>query len=704
MTPKDPDLPTGDDDTSSLAGTPGKTRSRPEGSHPWEAPGATPGAPETGHSDTACSEPALYARVSSLLEEGRLREAEHLLTRGLEIYPESVDLLKEFGVLYHLQGRFGKAARTFTRVMNITGEGRQSLSWRIASLHHQALDELGGADPGLSLPTFGRILALDPSNREARAGQIAALRLLGRLGEAGRYLQEGLSLDPPGASILYQEGWLCMDLDRPDLASGAFEKAAIADPAWPEPVLSKALAMERLGRGTEAGKMLRRFVESQGGAPHLRADLGWFLLSIRDLKGAREIFLELADREDDLQGFHGLAALMLAAGRMGDARGIMERLAGARPRDPLILVNTGMVLARSGKARDLADAAIAVKRALSLFPACGPALSCLGIIASRQGKPDEAQAHFAGAVRQSDPAGYRNLGLLACARGRWGQAEPLLTRATGLDPLDARAWAGLGAIALQAGRAGEALSHLRRAALLDPRDSAIARGLAIALARSGDPAGSEEVIRRALGLTSGPERWVLLLELAALLVSRQGPNGDPVLAEEAVQLLAKAGQLRPDEPGILFYLGAAKARLGNLKEALELFASSMRGDRYRVPAQENGRRLKRYLSSRGRFPHGLPVRVALAALFLLQLAGLWFLFAARLLSEAGFVFLIAILSGLLAVASLLPARNGGRMKEAPPELVLPERNFVPFPEADMVSPLIRLRTALRPRTDSRMEQ
>ncbi|MDD1669713.1 MAG: tetratricopeptide repeat protein, partial [Methanomicrobiales archaeon] len=475
--------------------------------------------------DAAGGEPAIYGRVSSLLEAGRLREAELLLSRGLEIYPESADLLKELGVLYHLQGRFGKAARTFTRVMHITGGENRSLSWRIASLHHKALEELGGPDPGLSLPTFDQVLALDPMDRDARAGQVAALRILGRLEEARHRLLEGLSLEPPGPSLFYQEGWLDLDLDRPDLALGAFESASLADPGWPEPVLSRGIALARLGKGTEAGRLLRDFAESHRKVPGLLGELGWFLLSIRDLRGAREIFLGLARHDGDPVGFHGLAALLLATGRTGEARGIMERLAAARPRDPLIQANLGMVLARAGGARDMADAAIAAKRALSLQPGFGPALSCLGIIASRQGKPDEAAGHFAGAVSHSDMTGYRNMGLLLCTRGQWAEAEALLKRAAGLDPLDARARAGLGAVALRAGGIEEALLHLRRAAMLDPYDADIARGLAIALARGGDPAGAEQVIRKALGLTARPGRWTLLLELAALLLSREIPAG-----------------------------------------------------------------------------------------------------------------------------------------------------------------------------------
>jgi tetratricopeptide (TPR) repeat protein len=311
----------------------------------------------------------------------------------------------------------------------------------------------------------------------------------------------------------------------------------------------------------------------------------------------------------------------------------------------------------------------------------------------------EAEAHFIDAIRLFDPAGYRNRGLLACARGQWEEAEPLLGRATLVDPLDARAWGGLGAIALRRGGIDEALLHLRRAGMLDPRDTSIARGLALALARSGDPAGAEEVIRKALALSPASETWVLLLELAALLIHRGEPPGNPVLDEEAVQLLRKAEEDRPDDPGILFYQGVTESRLGNPKRGMELFSFSMRGSEYRIPAQENIRRLRKHLGSRkGIFGGVLTGKVALALFSLVQLAAIWYLFTAGLVSEGTFALLIAILSGLFALAGLLPVRNGGGRTETLPDLVIPERSFVPSPEAEMVSPLIRLRTALRPWT------
>ena len=702
MTPKDPEPSIREDDipflaasrelppvragTSSRAAAP--ARANPRDPLPRD-PTAPPARDEKGRD-------AIYGQVSALLEEGRLREAENLLTRGLEIYPESVDLLKELGVLYHLQGRYGKAARTFTRVMNIAGEGQQSLSWKIAALSHKAVGELRGPSPEQSLSTFGEILAIDPTDRDARAGRIAALRILGRVEEARHFIDEGLVRDPRDPSLLYQDGWLRMDLGEADAAEDAFGRAYRADPAWPEPVLSRALALARLGRDGEAEGLLRDFAASGGDLPGLRADLGWFLVGLHRPGEAREIFLALAREEGDTGGFHGLAAVLVSLGRVTEALHIMERLAASCPRDPLVQVNRGMALARAGGGRDLAEATIAAKRALSLDPRFAPAHACLGIIAFREGRPDAAGSHLADAARFADPAGHRNLGLLACATGRAQEAEAHLRTAVRTDPHDARAWAGLGALALAGGREGEALIHLRRAAALDPHDTGVARGLALVIARTGEVAGAEEVLRKALDLARGSARAMILLELAALLVPSGGGAGNRVPDEEVRQVLREARSLSPDDPGILFYEGVAAARLGNEKEAIDRFTGSMVSDRYRIPAHENIRRIRERSRARSRIPAWVsPARSVLAVLSLLQLAAIWLFFVARLVSETGFVILTAVLSGLFALATFSPARGGGDGKEPPLDLVIPERTYRPGPEPEMASPLIRLRTALR---------
>jgi tetratricopeptide (TPR) repeat protein len=702
MTPKDPDLPTGEKNLPGLPGTTGKSLRDP-GVGIGQTPGygAGIGPPEAVpdpagvSSEDVTSREAIYDRVSGLLEKGRYSDAEDVLLRGLMIYPESVDLLKELGVLYHLQGKYAKAARTFTRVMNINGGGKQSLAWKITSLYHKAMDELGGPDPGRSLPTFDQILLLDPSDREAVAGKIAAFRVLGREDEAQRLLEEGLSLVPPGPSILYQEGWLRMDQDRPDLASDAFERASLADPSWPEPVLARALALEKLGRGGEGETLLQGFAASVRGIAGFEAELGWYSLVLHNPGRAKDIFLRLA-KEGDPGGFHGLAAFLHATGQSREAGVIMEKLADLMPRDPFIQANHGMVLAKAGGARSLAEAAVSARRAISLDSRCAAAHTCLGIVAFKQGDLEAAEAHFNDAGRLLDPGGHRNLGLLACFRGRWEEAEPHLTRAIRLDPLDARAWAGLGAIALRNGKVREAILHLRRASTLDPWEMDAARGLAIALDRNGEAGEAEEALQRALRLTQDPGRWMLLLDLAALLLSMGMTAGNPVLDEEARQALGDARALRPDEPAILFYEAVVESRIGDRRKAIERFDSLMVHEAYRIPAHENTRRLKERLRSQKGILAGISsARYALAGFSLLQLATLWIFFVAQLVSETTFVLVLAISSGLFVLAALIPARTGEIRKEIPLELAIPERTFVPMPEAEMVPPLVRLRTALR---------
>jgi hypothetical protein len=143
-----------------------------------------------------------------------------------------------------------------------------------------------------------------------------------------------------------------------------------------------------------------------------------------------------------------------------------------------------------------------------------------------------------------------------------------------------------------------------------------------------------------------------------------------------------------------------EARLGQPREAMDLFTSCMESGEYRAPAHENVRRLKKYLGTGRRFPARLPpARTFLALCAILQLAASWFLFVAGFISEVSFLLLLVLFSALFALEAFLPGGGATPAQERLPDLFLPERTFVPVPEAGIVSPLVRLRTALRPRQE-----
>ena len=101
----------------------------------------------------------------------------------------------------------------------------------------------------------------------------------------------------------------------------------------------------------------------------------------------------------------------------------------------------------------------------------------------------------------------------------------------------------------------------------------------------------------------------------------------------------------------------------------------------------------------GIFGGAFPGRAALALFAALQITLLWFLFMAKFLSETAFLLLMVIFSGLFALATVVPVGTRGLRREILPDPVIPGRAFVPAPEAEMASPLIRLRTSLRPRSE-----
>lgn len=93
-----------------------------------------------------------------------------------------------------------------------------------------------------------------------------------------------------------------------------------------------------------------------------------------------------------------------------------------------------------------------------------------------------AESYEAGRVRQAasdlkrairwfpdHPSGYYNLGLVEESRKRWTRAEPLLSRAIVLNPLDSRVWQHRAFVRVKDCRHPEARNDLREALRLDPQ-------------------------------------------------------------------------------------------------------------------------------------------------------------------------------------------------------------------------------------------
>jgi Tfp pilus assembly protein PilF len=118
----------------------------------------------------------------------------------------------------------------------------------------------------------------------------------------------------------------------------------------------------------------------------------------------------------------------------------------------------------------LPQAAELLEAVIASHPDYVDAYNSLGVVYSRLGKHDRAQAAFR-KVLEMDPTSataYENLGVDALATGNLAAAESELKHALELDPRLARAHNVLAAVLLRQGRRTDALDHWRTAMQLDP--------------------------------------------------------------------------------------------------------------------------------------------------------------------------------------------------------------------------------------------
>jgi len=173
-------------------------------------------------------------------------------------------------------------------------------------------------------------------------------------------------------------------------------------------------------------------------------------------------------------------------------------------------------------------------------PASAKAHYNLGVALAEAGRTDEALAEYLASIRirDDDPAPQRNAGLLLARMGRYAEALPHLEKAVRYEPVPPEALVALGVVSTQLGR----------------------------------PAQAERAFRAALSETGAAPatRRDAAYDLGTLLLAA-GRAG------EAIDPLAEARRLDPDDADLRYQLGLARLEAGQpelaipeLRAALEL--------------------------------------------------------------------------------------------------------------------------------------
>jgi tetratricopeptide (TPR) repeat protein len=197
-----------------------------------------------------------------------------------------------------------------------------------------------------------------------------------------------------------------------------------------------------------------------------------------------------------------LAAALIEAGRVADARPHAERAVRLAPEAPQAHLTLGRAALESG---DVDRAVRAFEEAARLDPHEARAHYNLGVVAAERQRLDEAIAYYRRAIaeRPAYANAYNNLGNVLAASGRLDEAETALREAARLDPAAPSALANLAIVLERRGEVPAAIGAYRAAIALAPGEPILWYNLAAALSGVGRRDEAVTALREALRLRPG---------------------------------------------------------------------------------------------------------------------------------------------------------------------------------------------------------
>jgi serine/threonine protein kinase/tetratricopeptide (TPR) repeat protein len=397
----------------------------------------------------------------------------------------------------------------------------------------------------------------DPARRHARAGDLAE--------DLRRFLDDRPLKYTPEPSL--SESVAKWARRNPKLTSGS--TVALVSLALIVAVAGSAWTLQRHLRQVSARLRYHRFeekfLESQfllnianGPAKGLGRGIGLAEEAIResgiDTPGGRSVsWLSSLTPDEQASMRSDLAELILLSAR---ARVYQAERTRSEPKRRLALEESIVRLDRAEKLDPSPSQALYTDRAL-YHAALGEAEEAARDRALRD------------ATQPTTGRDFYLIGTALLAQRHPDQAEPVLARATGLDPRRFWGWFSLGLCHYDQGRFAESANDFAICAVLAPRFSWPWMNRGLALARAGRLVEARASYDRAV--EADPRNVEALADRALTLLDL----GD---AAAAVGDLEKASTLGLDDPSMRAALGEAMVRAGRPEEGLHLLADLVKSD------------------------------------------------------------------------------------------------------------------------------
>jgi putative PEP-CTERM system TPR-repeat lipoprotein len=468
-----------------------------------------------------------YMRAYALAQDGKLDEAQELLTQNLA---QAGDMRSRMllGAVNLMQGRLAQAEMHLSSVVasapNNT-EARQMLAQvRLRqSKPEEALEVL--------LPALG-------GDSAANAGMLA---LAGQASLAAGKTKEGVALLKRNAEAHPQNEQAQLDLAAGYLAAGQADQALAALGGSAEKTQSPSNTPESLGQSAR-----REYLSVLA------------LLQKGDPAGAIDSAVKAANRQPENPALQALAAAVLMRQQQyAQARPFADAVVRLRPDDAASYTNLGRLELQQ---RNVDAARRNFQTALQKKPGDALATTSLALIEMSAQRTDAALAVLSES-RKQDPKNIEPRVLetqILLLTGKVDDAEKLARDSLQLEPTDASLLAALGRVLSTKGQHSQALEVFERAVQKQPKNTALRFQLAIAQRMAGRNDDARQSLREVLTMD---EHHIPALQMDGMLAIA---NGDLATATQRANVLLKAA---PDQ-------AATHELVGRLRSAQQRYAES----------------------------------------------------------------------------------------------------------------------------------
>jgi tetratricopeptide (TPR) repeat protein len=434
------------------------------------------------------------SRVATLIQTGKLDQAEELLWEVLTRHPENAEALDLLGSVRLQQKRFAESETLLRRATSLAPELLPAYI-NLARVFHAE------AETDKEVATLLDALRLAPSNAEVNSGLAAAylkendypralealqripvqhrpdsaLPLLaasylglGRVSEARSLAADVASSAVRDPALRVEYAQVLLDFDFTNDALAILEAAQKQQAPTAELFFALGRARERKGDILLAQKDFRRAVDLDPGS----IDALQALARVLAAQGQWEKSLELLSRArvaapDSPDILRKFAAASLHAGQAAKAVDAAQQLVKLRADEPEALYLLGVAQLQAG---DTEQARSTIEKYTKLRPQDALAFLALGMAETGLRDFPAARENFEQSIKldSHQVEAYYQLALISRDQGDNQSAISQLEKAVALDAKHAQAHALLGTLYLQQRDYDKAQEHLTRAAVLAP--------------------------------------------------------------------------------------------------------------------------------------------------------------------------------------------------------------------------------------------